>query len=281
MENNKKALNNEGSKSNNSIITENALNSNFKAKREGFVFYGSYFEALQGLSDASQLNLYRAIVTKSLYDNEIELNGIEKNLFALMRPQIEANIRKYVNGCKGGGYGKLGGAPKGNKNAEKQPQNDPITTPNVNENANENSKVNVNKILEHYKEVFNKNDYLISIRQKNEIIKISEENDLANEHWQKIFDNASRGWTFTNNGERTHSKPNFDKILENWEKFYNGEYNLDKSTKKTKMQLVEATTDEELKCDPPTKGFLDLKPKLQVKITETSTTNRKETNYGR
>lgn len=264
MEDNKKALKNEGlNNSINNIITENYSDCRIEDKRDSFVFYRSYAEVLEEIPDESKLNLLRAIIRKSLDNEEIELNGFEKTLFRLIRPQIEANHKKYLNGCKGASYGHLGGASKGNKNALKQPQNDPETTPNVNENANENSKVNVNKVLEYCKETFNKNDYLISRRQKNEIIKISAVNDLTNEHWQKILDNASRGWTFAENGEIKHVKPNFDNILTNWEKFYNGEYNLDKCKAKTKPAA--ATANKEVKCDPPTKEYLELKSKLQRK----------------
>lgn len=109
-------------------------------KRDSFVFYRSYAQSVEGLPDKDRLAVFDAIIKKSLDFEELELEGIQKNLFALIRPQIEANNKKYVNGCKGANYGGLGGAPVGNNNAKKQPQNNPKITPNENVNVNEECK---------------------------------------------------------------------------------------------------------------------------------------------
>lgn len=112
------------------------------SNRDSFIFYRSYAEALEGLPDKNKLAIINAIISKSLNFEEPKLEGIEKNLFALIRPQIEANNKKYINGCRGAEYGSLGGAPVGNSNAKKQPQNNPKTTRNVNVNDNVNSNEN-------------------------------------------------------------------------------------------------------------------------------------------
>ena len=83
----------------------------------------------------------------ALDKKEPELTGFAKVLWKLIKPQIDANWVRFENGCKGGEHGFKGGAPMGNKNAEKkQPQNNPKTTPNenvnVNVNGNENGKNN-------------------------------------------------------------------------------------------------------------------------------------------
>jgi hypothetical protein len=56
---------------------------------------------------------------------------------------LEANRKRWENGCKGGEFGNRGGAPKGNTNARKQPRNNPKTTPNENDNENVNDNGNV------------------------------------------------------------------------------------------------------------------------------------------
>lgn len=70
--------------------------------REGFIVYRSFVEALQELSDEDFGKLMRGVCAYGL-DGEIpDLSGIQKALFELMRPQIDANNRRYENGKKGG-----------------------------------------------------------------------------------------------------------------------------------------------------------------------------------
>lgn len=109
-------------------------------KKDSFVFYRSFQDAIDGLDESEQLLIYRAIANYALDKKEPNLEGFAKVVFTLIRPQIDANWRKHENGKKGAKYGILGGAPRGNKNAtkQKQPLNNDKTTPNVNENVNEN-----------------------------------------------------------------------------------------------------------------------------------------------
>ncbi len=128
-------------------------------KCDSFVFYGSFYEAIRELPPDNQVNIYNAVFNYAFNGNELELKGIEKAIFLLIKPQLDANRVKYENGCKGGEYGNRGGAPVGNQNARKkqpqnngdidfetnettpkQPQNNPKTTPNDNANVNDNYK---------------------------------------------------------------------------------------------------------------------------------------------
>lgn len=98
------------------------------------------------LPSENQLQVYRAVMEYALNGEILEVDTVTSAIFTLIRPQIDANNKRYVNGGKGAGHGKKGGAPKGNQNARKttnQPQNNPKTTPNV--NVNDNDNVNVNK----------------------------------------------------------------------------------------------------------------------------------------
>lgn len=81
--------------------------------RDSFVFYRSFKDSISELSDKDKLLIYEAICDFSLDFKEPNLEGFPKALFKLMRPVLEANIQRWKNGCNGG-------APKGNKNAEKQ-----------------------------------------------------------------------------------------------------------------------------------------------------------------
>ena len=110
-------------------------------QRDSFIFYRSFYEAINDLPEKSQLKVYKAICEMSLNFDEIDLSGLSLTIFKLIKPQLEANNKRYINGSKGG-------APKGNQNATKrQPKNNQKTTkkqPNNNVNVNENDNENVN-----------------------------------------------------------------------------------------------------------------------------------------
>lgn len=103
--------------------------------RNHFTFYRSFMDTMAGLPDNDRLAVYEAIASYSLDLEEPSLTGVQKVVFGVIRQKLDANIRRWETGCKGGVYGNQGGAPKGNKNATKettpkQPQINPKTTPN-------------------------------------------------------------------------------------------------------------------------------------------------------
>ena len=110
-------------------------------KRESFIFYKSFYESIKELDPIDQAQIYNAIFKYQFEGEEIELKGVCKSIFTLIIPQLEANNKRYVNGCKGG-------APKNNQNAKKeQPKINQKSTknqPNVNDNDNVNVNVNEN-----------------------------------------------------------------------------------------------------------------------------------------
>ena len=116
--------------------------------RESFVFYRSFNESIKRLPDDVQIVLFRAVVDYGLDQVVPDFTGVSfqpfvEAIFAGIRPQLDANHKRFLNGCKGGEFGHLGGAPIGNANAKKQPQNNPKTTPNENGNVNANENGNV------------------------------------------------------------------------------------------------------------------------------------------
>ena len=105
-------------------------------KRDSFVFYRSFFEAISELPNDELAQVVRSACEYALNGNEIEMSGISKAVFILMKPQIDANNRRYSNGMKGGRE------PKRNQTGTKQEPSDnqDVTkeTPNVNDNVNDN-----------------------------------------------------------------------------------------------------------------------------------------------
>ena len=119
-------------------------------ERESFIFYASFYQAIKEIPNENQLKVYQAITNFALTGTEpTDLNGIEKAVFILVKPQIIANNKRYENGCGGGRPKK---EEKKNKKTNgfknKKPNNNQSITkpkPNVNENVNENENENVNE----------------------------------------------------------------------------------------------------------------------------------------
>jgi hypothetical protein len=113
--------------------------------KESFIFYASFYKAIEELDEKKQLKLYKSIMKLALENEENEkLTGIEKAIFELIKPQILANNKRYEDGQKGG-------RPKKNKTTgfEKEKttgfeNKKPNVNVNVNDNENENVNVNVN-----------------------------------------------------------------------------------------------------------------------------------------
>ena len=113
--------------------------------KESFIFYASFYKAIEELDEKKQLKLYKSIMKLALENEENEkLTGIEKAIFELIKPQILANNKRYEDGQKGG-------RPRKNKTTgfEKEKttgfeNKKPNVNVNVNDNENENVNVNVN-----------------------------------------------------------------------------------------------------------------------------------------
>lgn len=123
--------------------------------RDTFIFYRSFQDAIEEVGQEDQLVIYKAIANYALNKEEPLMTGIAKIAWLLIKPQLDANWRRFSNGCLGSKHGSKGGAPKGNKNAKKettpkQPQDNPIavekTTPNKNSNVNKNENNNSSKV---------------------------------------------------------------------------------------------------------------------------------------
>lgn len=101
--------------------------------RDSFIFYRSFYEAISELPKENQADTYDAIMQYALNQKEIELTGISKAIFSLVKPQLDANYKKYENGKQ-----------KKSKKEAKVKQNESKAETNVNDNENENVNVNDN-----------------------------------------------------------------------------------------------------------------------------------------
>lgn len=101
--------------------------------RDSFIFYRSFYEAIREVPAEAQLQIYKAISIYALEQEEIELSGIAKAIFSLVKPQLDANYKKYENGKQ-----------TKSKSKAKNKQNESKTGTNVNDNENVNVNVNVN-----------------------------------------------------------------------------------------------------------------------------------------
>lgn len=126
--------------------------------RDSFVFYRSFYEAITELPNENQLEIYKTIIEYALNGTTNgSLNGINKSIFSLIKPQIDSNNQKYLNGSK----------PKRKQHqSEKEAKHKQVTSKtrtNVNDNVNDNGNVNVNEneakrfkspLMQGYKEGF-------------------------------------------------------------------------------------------------------------------------------
>lgn len=83
------------------------------AKRDCFLFYRSFFDAVSLMPTEIQAEVYPAIIEYAL-DGKVpkQLSDIAKGVFILVKPNIDATIARKENGRKGAKYGKLGGRPQ-------------------------------------------------------------------------------------------------------------------------------------------------------------------------
>lgn len=114
-----------------------------------YVFYRSFHEALAELDIKEYGKIMYAINEYALNNNDEKVNaltGVLKSLWILIKPQIDANLRRRE-------YGKLGGRPANKKpmvlenDTEKKPKViffDTEKKPNSNSNSNVNTNINTN-----------------------------------------------------------------------------------------------------------------------------------------
>ena len=106
--------------------------------RDSTIFYRSFYEAIKELSPELQAQVYSAIFEYALNFKETELTGLAKTVFTLVKPQLDANLKRYASGT----------VPKRKRNVSETEANNKRnrseTEANVNDNDNVNDNVNLN-----------------------------------------------------------------------------------------------------------------------------------------
>jgi len=164
-------------------------------ERNSFIFYASFFDGIDKLPEENQLELYRAVCTYALTGELIELSSLSEAMFSLIKPQLDANNKRYEDGKKGGRPRKTSGCGESDKEKTSGFENKkPVVLkktknkkPNVNENENEN--VNVNENVNENKKEKNKKEKAFTKTQYAEFVSMREE-----EH-QKLVDQYGEDFT--------------------------------------------------------------------------------------
>lgn len=154
-------------------------------KKESFVFYRSFYEAFDILNPEEYSEIVRAMCAYAL-DGELPTfkDKTAQLAWTLIKPQLDANTRKYINGKKGG-------APKGSHNnpngrrgiTEPEPEQDPQPEHDVTP-TNETSADG-------------------SIPTLEEVHRFFEENSMADQAEKFYLYNESRGWIIGNSPVRS------------------------------------------------------------------------------
>src|ERR1700744_1578662 len=97
--------------------------------RDSAIFYRSFYEAIKELPSENQAEVYTAVFEYALNFKAINLTGLSKTIFTLIKPQLDANIKRFKNGSKA----------KRKQNASKTGTNN-----NVNNKDNRNVNNNLN-----------------------------------------------------------------------------------------------------------------------------------------
>lgn len=130
--------------------------------RDSLIFYRSFYESIKELPLEAQTQVYNAIFEYSLNLEEVELSGIAKAVFTLIKPQLDANIKRYENGKKGG-------RKKAEKETEQEPnpnQKETKTKANYNDNVNDNVNINFEKLVDFVNQTFGRQFRFINAQTK-------------------------------------------------------------------------------------------------------------------
>lgn len=103
--------------------------------RDHCTIYRSFHEAISQLPKENQGEIWNAIMEYALNFNLVELTGLSKTIFILIKPQIEANIKRYESGI----------TPKKQKEISESEAKDKqnVSEPEANNNYNINNNINI------------------------------------------------------------------------------------------------------------------------------------------
>lgn len=154
--------------------------------RESFIFYRSFFEALVGMENDVQGQCLMALADYALNGKEPTMTPEVRMFFTLVKPQVDANKKKYENGCKGG-------RPKNQTETKAKPKDNQTETkpePNDNDNVNDNVNIKENFIKEKSKKILvEKNSFFLdqSMGDYKDLLK-GKSDEFCLKVWKWIFE---------------------------------------------------------------------------------------------
>ena len=181
-------------------------------ERNNMIIYRSFYEAIIELTPEDQIQVWKAIYELGLYGLETKLSGIPKTIFTLIKPQINANIKRYNNGK----------IPK-TKQIESKPEAESKQQESKSE-ANKNKNKNINNNIDNI-EIRKTNFYKYLSDFKNQYPKemLKEFFEYWSEHGlndrkmrfekEKTFGVSRRLKTWFNNSGDKYSDPGSDKLV--------------------------------------------------------------------
>ena len=133
-------------------------------KRDSFIFYRSFFEATKWLKIDEKAQLFDAICSYALDGETKNLDGTAKGMFELVKPQLDANRKRFENGCVK--------KQKGSKKEAKRKQKGSKSKANDNVNVNVNEECKLELKLESQLPIFINKDLFDSfVEMRNKIKK--------------------------------------------------------------------------------------------------------------
>lgn len=86
---------------------------------KGYIYYPSFHEAMKDLPAEQFKECQLALNEYALFGKEVEMSPVARMFFNLVKPQIDANNRRYENGKKGG---------RPRKETEEEPKQNQVRT---------------------------------------------------------------------------------------------------------------------------------------------------------
>jgi hypothetical protein len=112
--------------------------------RDTTIFYRSFYEAIKELDIQHQQQLYNGIFEYSLDFKEQNFTGVCKTVWTLIKPQLDANLKRFENGSKP----KVKQTKSEIEAKPKQEESKTEANNNNNNNVNNNKKNNKNIVLD-------------------------------------------------------------------------------------------------------------------------------------
>jgi hypothetical protein len=171
--------------------------------RDSFIFYRSFFSATKHLNQVEKAQLFEAICSYALDGNLIDLQGMSQGMFELIKPQLDANRKRFENGC----VKKQKGSKKEAKNKQKRSKEEA--------NVNVNHNVNVNE--ECKSELINENSNLMKNHNIENNFKGADFDTVKNnfdEFWNFYTPVAGRDGSFTPKGNKSEALQVYNKAIQ-------------------------------------------------------------------